>query len=441
MTGYTRQEAANIVNGDLINDSHFNNEYNAIQAAFAAGTGHAHDGSSGEGAPITVIGPAQDFVASGASLTPKTHNTYSLGTTSVRYTTGWFQGQVTAAGGFAGDLTGNVTGNVTGSASLNVLKAGDTMSGNLIVNGTITATQFVGPSSGVAATADAWTTARTITLGGDLTGNVSIDGSADVTLTAAVVDDSHSHDGRYYTETEADGRFLQLSGGTLTGNVILAAGNAASPSLQITGSPGAGIYAGAGNSLAIGYSGAQAALFGSNIDLSLNTRIIKTDPVFTLRKSASGESARLVGQTGTANRWQIVLGTTITESGSNAGSNFAITRYNDAGVSIDDPLTITRSTGVVNFGAAPTIGGADFRSTIGAAPTPTTSAGIGQFVALSVPISTNFSLPAGGTWAWISLVFSSGSFSSAASGVSAGGTTIAITDSVTTCGGFYWRVA
>ena len=45
---------------------------------------------------------------------------------------------------------------------------------------------------------------RTITLVGDLTGNVSIDGSADVTLTAAVVDDSHSHDTQYYTETEVD---------------------------------------------------------------------------------------------------------------------------------------------------------------------------------------------------------------------------------------------
>ena len=41
--------------------------------------------------------------------------------------------------------------------------------------------------------ADTWTTARTITLGGDLTGNVSINGSANVTLTAAVADDSHNH--------------------------------------------------------------------------------------------------------------------------------------------------------------------------------------------------------------------------------------------------------
>jgi hypothetical protein len=59
--------------------------------------------------------------------------------------------------------------------------------------------------TGNASTASKWATARTITLGGDLTGNVSIDGSANVTLTASVVNDSHTHDGRYYTETELDG--------------------------------------------------------------------------------------------------------------------------------------------------------------------------------------------------------------------------------------------
>ena len=41
--------------------------------------------------------------------------------------------------------------------------------------------------------ADTWTTARTITLGGDLSGSVSINGSANVTLTATVADDSHNH--------------------------------------------------------------------------------------------------------------------------------------------------------------------------------------------------------------------------------------------------------
>jgi hypothetical protein len=43
------------------------------------------------------------------------------------------------------------------------------------------------------ANANKWTTARTITLGGDASGSVSIDGSANVTLTVAVADDSHNH--------------------------------------------------------------------------------------------------------------------------------------------------------------------------------------------------------------------------------------------------------
>ena len=45
--------------------------------------------------------------------------------------------------------------------------------------------------------ADKWTTARTITLGGDLSGSVSIDGSANVTLSGQVVNNSHTHDDRY----------------------------------------------------------------------------------------------------------------------------------------------------------------------------------------------------------------------------------------------------
>ena len=50
--------------------------------------------------------------------------------------------------------------------------------------------------------ADKWTTARTITLSGDASGSVSLDGSEDVTLSVAVTNDSHDHDGRYFTESE-----------------------------------------------------------------------------------------------------------------------------------------------------------------------------------------------------------------------------------------------
>ena len=41
--------------------------------------------------------------------------------------------------------------------------------------------------------ADKWTTARTLSLTGDVTGSVSIDGSANASITATVANDSHSH--------------------------------------------------------------------------------------------------------------------------------------------------------------------------------------------------------------------------------------------------------
>jgi len=50
--------------------------------------------------------------------------------------------------------------------------------------------QLVGDVTGNASTASAWATARTITLGGDLTGSVSIDGSANKTLTATIAANS-----------------------------------------------------------------------------------------------------------------------------------------------------------------------------------------------------------------------------------------------------------
>lgn len=62
---------------------------------------------------------------------------------------------------------------------------------------------------------------RTITLSGDATGSFSFDGSANVNVTVTVVDDSHTHDGRYYTETESDSRFVNVTGDTMSGDLRL----------------------------------------------------------------------------------------------------------------------------------------------------------------------------------------------------------------------------
>ena len=47
-------------------------------------------------------------------------------------------------------------------------------------------------------------TPRNIALTGDVTGNINFDGSANVSLTTTVADDSHLHDTRYYTKTQTD---------------------------------------------------------------------------------------------------------------------------------------------------------------------------------------------------------------------------------------------
>lgn len=82
------------------------------------------------------------------------------------------------------------------------------------------------------------------------------------------------------------------------------------------------------------------------------------DPQITLNKGASGFNNYLVGQTNGLNRWVVNLGGGTTESGSNAGSDFTLSRNNDAGVFIDNPLSIVRSTGTVSVAGTINVGAA-----------------------------------------------------------------------------------
>jgi hypothetical protein len=72
-------------------------------------------------------------------------------------------------------------------------------------------------------------------------------------------------------------------------------------------------------------------------------------------KAASGQTIALQGKTAGVLRWQIAFGDGSVESGSNAGSNFVLSRYQDASnIKIDDPLTISRATGLATVIADPT---------------------------------------------------------------------------------------
>src|SRR5215471_4485313 len=72
-------------------------------------------------------------------------------------------------------------------------------------------------------------------------------------------------------------------------------------------------------------------------------------PIVVTPQADKSAQVQLTG-TGTGNptRW-VVAQDGAAESGGNTGSNFRISRYNDAGTLIDSPMTINRATGAVTI--------------------------------------------------------------------------------------------
>ena len=194
-TGYTRNDTPNnIADGNVINAADLDGEFDAIVAAFNGSTGHSHDGTTGEGPPITSSGLAANSVtatqvaANAVALGTKTTGSYvEQGATSgnglsgsanaetatftvtsnatdantastivFRDASGNFSaGTVTAdlTGDVTGDVTGNVTGNVTGDVTGDVTgNLTGNVTGNLTgdTTGNVTATSVL--ADGVTAT-------------------------------------------------------------------------------------------------------------------------------------------------------------------------------------------------------------------------------------------------------------------------------------------------
>ncbi len=122
---YTRQSSFS--DGDTINSALFNDEYDQLVLAFST-SGHTHDGSTGEGAPITKLGPTQDVVVSSSSITPKTNNTVDLGSSSLKFKDAYFSGNV------------NVDGVVTHSGNMTI---GNAATDTLTINATIQGSSLV----------------------------------------------------------------------------------------------------------------------------------------------------------------------------------------------------------------------------------------------------------------------------------------------------------
>ena len=191
MSGYIRQDTTGAIStGNIIEADDLNAEYNAIEGAFNAATGHTHDGTSAEGAPITVIGPAQDVVATTSVLRPKTNNTVDLGTAALKYK------DIHSAGtAFLAAIT--ATGNVTIGGTLGV-------TGMLTASGGVT-----GALTGNASTATALQTARTLTIGS--TGK-TFNGTADVSWSLSEIGVG--------TLGQQNSNSVTITGGTINGTSI-----------------------------------------------------------------------------------------------------------------------------------------------------------------------------------------------------------------------------
>lgn len=99
MAGYTRNDTGNnIANGNVIDADDLDGEFNAIETAFGAVTGHTHGGTAGDGAPITRVGPAQDLVVSATQVLPKTTNTLDLGSAAFKFKDAYVDGVLFADG-------------------------------------------------------------------------------------------------------------------------------------------------------------------------------------------------------------------------------------------------------------------------------------------------------------------------------------------------------
>jgi len=215
LTGYIRQDTLNLIsNGTTVDALPLDQEFDALQSTFAAVGGHKHDGTTGEGAPITVVGPVQDLVVSGSSVSPKTDNTLDLGTASLEFKDLYIDGVANidslvadAVDINSGTIDGTTIGATTPSTGVFTTLVATTLTGN-------------------ATTASTLQTPRTISLGGDATGSVSFNGSANVSITTTVVDNSHNHllanvtDAGTMAAQNASG--VTITGGSITGITDLA---------------------------------------------------------------------------------------------------------------------------------------------------------------------------------------------------------------------------
>ena len=318
MAGYTRVDTINnIADGNVINAADLDGEFDGIQAAFNSSTGHNHDGTAGEGAPILALGPVQDVTISTTVLGVKTTNTVDLGTTGLRFKDFYLAGNAS--------LAGNTT-------------LGDASSDAVTVNGTITS-DLIFTDNTYDIGASGATRPRNLFLAGNATvaGNTTI-GDADtdtITQAASYVTGTQLKSAKTATNTLSLAAY-DVDGTAYTDLITLTASN--TPTLALT-STGVGTI----NNMSIGATTASTGAF-TTLSSTGNTTLgdASTDTV-TVNGTTTFNASPIISVTDNTNAALRItqLGTgnaLLVEDSSNPDSSpFVITASGDVGIGTSSP--------------------------------------------------------------------------------------------------------
>ena len=380
MAGYIRQDVTNnIATGNVINASDFDNEYNAIEAAFHASTGHTHDGTAAEGAPITKIGPTQDVVASASALTPKTDNTVDLGSSILEYKDLWLDGTANidslvadTADINAGTIDGvTIGGAVRGAGSFTTLDAngnttlGDVVGDTVTVNGTTTFVNAAPTLTPLTASQAVFTNASKELVSNAITGTGNVVMSASPTFTGTIGAAAATLSGNLTLSAGTangvlylDGSKVATSGSALTfdGTNFSTTGTATATKLVPTGNvtAGNGMYLPTTNELAWSNNGSETMRLTST-GLGIGT-------------SSPGQKLEVAGNIRIANTYSLLMGSGAEQKIFAAGSanNTYLTFNQWTGSAYTERMRLD-SSGNLGLGVTPSAwGSANIAAQIGA---------------------------------------------------------------------------
>ena len=118
-TGYVRNDTGNnIADGNVINAQDFDDEFDGIVAAFNNSSGHDHDGTAANGAPITKFGPSQEVQGDASALFPASDGVTDLGKSTKEWKDLYIDGVINTDNMSADAAT--ITGNVSVGGTFNV---------------------------------------------------------------------------------------------------------------------------------------------------------------------------------------------------------------------------------------------------------------------------------------------------------------------------------